>query len=365
MKVVHITPNYFDDSSRIGGGERYPTELASWMANVVDTTLVSFSTERESYCRDNLQVEVYPVKHLIRGSQINPLSFQYLLSIVRADVIHIHGINTIVSDLGCLTGSFLRKRVFVTDHGGGGNLVLNHKLPVFGGYRGAVAQSQFTLNRFPRELQKKGVLVKGGVNSERFCPDASLSKEKKILYVGRILHHKGINYLIEGFRILNRPDYQLKILGRVYSEQFYQDLKEMAMGLPVEFIDNADDQRLLHEYRTAKATVLPSVHTNCYGKYTPVPELMGFTLLESQACGTPVICTDAGAMDEFVDHGHTGFVVKQNSGEAIAAALNSLISLFQSEYAQFQANCREWIQPLSWSTIVQRHLELYQGNSIK
>jgi hypothetical protein len=179
MKVVHITPNYFDDSSRIGGGERYPTELASWMANVVDTTLVSFSTERESYCRDNLQVEVYPVKHLIRGSQINPLSFQYLLSIVRADVIHIHGINTIVSDLGCLTGSFLGKRVFVTDHGGGGNLVLNHKLPVFKGYRGAIAQSQFTLNRFPPELQKKGVLVKGVLIPSDSAPRHLYQKRRK------------------------------------------------------------------------------------------------------------------------------------------------------------------------------------------
>lgn len=42
MKVVHITPTYFDDSSIIGGGERYPMELASLMADVVDTTLVSF-----------------------------------------------------------------------------------------------------------------------------------------------------------------------------------------------------------------------------------------------------------------------------------------------------------------------------------
>jgi hypothetical protein len=42
MKVVHITPTYFDESSIIGGGERYPTELASWMSKVVDTTLVSF-----------------------------------------------------------------------------------------------------------------------------------------------------------------------------------------------------------------------------------------------------------------------------------------------------------------------------------
>lgn len=107
-------------------------------------------------------------------------------------------------------------------------------------------------------------------------------------------------------------------------------------------------------------TILPSVHTNCYGGYTPVPELMGFTLLESQACGTPVICTDAGAMHEFVDDGKTGFVVQQNSGEAIAAALRQLVNLSSLEYVECQMRCREWINPLSWLTVVQRHLDIYK-----
>lgn len=361
MKVVHITPTYFDDSSIIGGGERYTTELASLMADVVDTTLVSFSSKRRSHSQGNLKIELYPVKHFIRGNKVNPLAFRYLGSILGADIVHIHVINTLISDLGCLTASWLGKRVFVTDYGGGGDLVLNHKLPIFRGYHHAIVYSRFGLDFIPVELQKKAVLIKGGINTERFCPEASLKKENKILYVGRLLPHKGINYLIEAFRLLNDPDYKLTIVGRVYNEAFYQDLKELAIGLSVEFIHDADDRRLLHEYRTAMLTVLPSVHTNCYGGYTPVPELMGFTLLESQACGTPVICTDAGAMHEFVDEGRTGFVVKQNSGEAIATAMRQLISLSSSAYAEYQTHCREWIKSLSWSTVVQRHLDIYQG----
>ncbi|MGE3822559.1 MAG: glycosyltransferase, partial [Isosphaeraceae bacterium] len=37
-------------------------------------------------------------------------------------------------------------------------------------------------------------------------------------------------------------------------------------------------------------------------------ELMGFTLLEAMACGTPAICSNVAAMPEFVRHGETGFV---------------------------------------------------------
>ncbi|MFM6271642.1 MAG: glycosyltransferase family 4 protein [Dolichospermum sp.] len=361
MKVVHITPTYFDESSLIGGGERYPTELASWMSKYVDTTLVSFSPIRKSYTQGQLKIETYPVKHLIHGNKINPLSFQYLASILKADIVHLHHISTIVSDLACITASLLGKQVFVTDYGGGGSLVLNQKLPVFKGYKKAIIYSRYSLDYIPTDLQRKAVLIKGGIDTDKFSPQTSISKEKKILYVGRILPHKGINYLIDGFRLLNRPDYKLKIVGKIYSEEFYEYLKNLSDGINVEFLHNTSDDDLLNEYRTAMITVLPSVHTNCYGNYTPVPELMGFTLLESQACGTPVICTDAGAMHEFVDNGKTGFVVKQNSGEAISTALSQLINLSSWEYTEYQTRCREWIKPLNWSNVVQQHLDLYQS----
>ena len=365
MKVVHITPTYFDESSIIGGGERYPTELALWMAKKVDTTLVSFSAKRQTYKQGDLKIEIYPVKHLIHGNKINPLSFLYLASIFRSDVVHIHHIHTLVSDMACMTASLLGKKVFVTDYGGGGSLVLNQKLPVFKGYKKAITYSRYGLDYIPVELQKKSVLIKGGIDTDKFCPESALEKEKKILYVGRILPHKGANYLIDGFRILNRPDYKLMIVGRIYSEKFYDDLKNSAEGLNVEFVHNADDTQLLDEYRTAMVTVLPSVHTSLYGDYTPVPELMGFTLLESQACGTPAICTDAGAMHEFVDDGNSGFVVAQNSGEAIAESLNQIINLPPPDYLQYGLRCRSWVEALNWQTVVEQHLDIYGDKDIE
>jgi len=40
----------------------------------------------------------------------------------------------------------------------------------------------------------------------------------------------------------------------------------------------------------------------------PAPELMGLVLLESMACGTPVLCSTTGGMPEFVRSGQTGFI---------------------------------------------------------
>jgi glycosyltransferase involved in cell wall biosynthesis len=360
VKVVHITPTYFDEGSIIGGGERYPTELALWMSKKVDTTLVSFAAQRRSDQQGRLTVEIYPVKRLIHGNKVNPLSFRYLRSVWDGDVIHIHHINTLVSDMACLLASLMGKRAVVTDYGGGGGLTLNRRLPVFEGYQNAIAYSQFGLDFLPPGLREKAVLIKGGIDTKKFCPDGSLTREKKILYVGRILPHKGIDYLVEGFRQLNRADYRLRIIGRVYNQEYYEYLKQLAGGLAVEFVHDVDDQRLVREYRTAMATVLPSVHTSYNGNYTPVPELMGFTLLESQACGTPVICTDAGAMSEFVEHQRTGFVVGSNSGKAIAEALQRLCGASTQEYAAYIENCFKWVESLNWEEIVRKHLRVYE-----
>ena len=359
MKVVHITPTYFDDSSLIGGGERYATELALWMSRVVDTALVSFSSDRKSYRKDNLKVEIYPVKHLIHGNPVNPLSFRYLSSILQSDVVHVHHVHTLVSDMACLVASLLGKRAFVTDYGGGGSLTLNKRLPVFEGYQNAIAYSRFGLGFLPPELKRKAVLIKGGIDTERFCPNGTQKREKKILYVGRILPHKGIDYLIEGFRLLDRSDYTLRIVGRVYSEEYYEYLKRLSFGLNIEFVHDADDERLIHEYRTALVTVLPSVHTSYNGSHTRVPELMGFTLLESQASGTPVICSDAGAMSEFVLNEQSGFLVTQNSSSEISKALDRIINASGDDYSRYSRSCVEWAETLGWLGVVEKHLCAY------
>jgi glycosyltransferase involved in cell wall biosynthesis len=362
MKVVHISPTYFDEASIIGGGERYPSELALWMSKIVDTTLVSFSSERKTYYQDKLKIEIYPAKYLLQKSKLNSFNLGYIKQIVGADIVHIHHFNSLASAIGAFTADILHKSVYVTDYGGGSGLgwKLNQLLSVSKRYKNAIAYSAFGINQLPSELQPKKVLIKGGIDTDRFCLNHSVQKEKTILYVGRILPHKGINYLIEGFRLLNKPEYKLKIIGRAYSDRNYDDLQKLAEGWPIEFIHDADDQRLLREYQAASVTVLPSVHTTCYGDYSPVPELMGFTLLESQACGTPVICTDAGAMHEFLDNGKTGLIVKQNSGDAIASALDKLINLSMLNSEELRANCREWVQTLNWQTVVEKHLELYQ-----
>jgi len=250
--------------------------------------------------------------------------------------------------------------VFVTSHGGGGAFVLNQKLPIFRLYTGAVAQSEISQMHLPNVLRNKSVQIKGGVDLDRFKPGDSPRRRRTVLFVGRILPHKGIDVLIQAFSIISRHDLELKIVGRPYHKRYLEQLQKMVAGLNVSFYYDLTDEDIVHEYQQALVTVLPSVVQDCYGKINELAELMGFTLLESQACGTPVICTDAGGMKEFVKEGETGFVVPQNSPDALAQKIDKIYSLTKDQSDFFLKKCRDAMNPYGWSHVARQHLELYR-----
>jgi glycosyltransferase involved in cell wall biosynthesis len=151
---------------------------------------------------------------------------------------------------------------------------------------------------------KPVVMIKGGVDARLFTPPAVRPPRDRVLYVGRLLPHKGIDQLIEALP----PDLPLTCCGRPYHADYFARLRHLAAGKQVEFVTDASDAVIREMYSRAWANVLPSVYQDCYGQRYVAPELMGLTLLEGMACGTPVICSRVGAMPEFVRHGETGFV---------------------------------------------------------
>ena len=91
----------------------------------------------------------------------------------------------------------------------------------------------------------------------------------------------------------------------------------MAQGKQVTFDTHCSDVDLLNAYRSARCIVLPSVYESIDGQRHVIPELLGLTLLEAMACGTPAICTNVTSLPEIVEDGVSGFVVPPNDSAAL------------------------------------------------
>ncbi len=145
----------------------------------------------------------------------------------------------------------------------------------------------------------------GGVDTAKFSPDENVPRDGRVVYVGRVLPHKGVDDLVDAVG----EDLPLRVIGRPYDPNFMTDLRQLAAGKPVQFVQDADDAYIVNAYRAALCVVLPSVYRTRYGVESVVPELLGQTLIEGMACGTPAVCTDVASMPEVVEDGVTGLVV--------------------------------------------------------
>ena len=305
-KIAYLTPFYFDEASSLGGGERYPWNLAR---GVVASSGGEYEVEIISYGESSGRRELGPgISLRILEAAFEPphpidvASWELPDALADADLVHIHAAYTRSAELGILIAKHQRKPICVTDHGGYasslgdalGSLDLADRVLCYSDFG-----ASFYKTTTPIEI------VKGGVDTEAFAPPAGPRPDRdRVLFVGRLLPHKGIDVLIRALP----AELPLTVCGRPYFRPYYDYLRELAAGKRIEFVTDADDATIRDLYGRAWANVLPSVYKDCYGNAYQAPELMGFTLLEAMACETPAIASRVGAMPEFVRQGETGFL---------------------------------------------------------
>jgi glycosyltransferase involved in cell wall biosynthesis len=134
-------------------------------------------------------------------------------------------------------------------------------------------------------------------------------KPEYAAFLGRIAPEKGVDRAI---RIAGKAGLKLKIAAKVdnVDKDYYDTLiKPMIRDNPnVEVIGEIDD--------TQKPDFLSGAHAVIF----PIKwqEPFGLVMIESMACGTPVIAFDYGSVPEVIDNGITGFIVS-DVDSAVAA----------------------------------------------
>ena len=338
----------------MGGAERYALELARHMADVTPTALVTFGDADRTELLGRLRVHVIGRPWYVRGQRANPMALALFGRLNRADVVHCHQRFILCSSLSALGCRLAGRRVFVSDLGGGGWDVSGY-VATDGWYHGHLHISAYSRSVSGHNDNPRAHVILGGVDTERFSPDAAAPRDGGALYVGRLLPHKGVNDLIEAIP----PDLPLELIGQAYHATFLQRLQRIAEGKRVRIRHDCDDGALVRSYRRALCVVLPSVYRDLYGQETRVPELLGQTLLEGMACGAPAICTNVASMPEVVEDGVTGFVVPPNDPTALRERIVWLRDHPREARTMGEAARRRILEKFSWPRVVRRCLEIY------
>jgi rhamnosyl/mannosyltransferase len=178
------------------------------------------------------------------------------------------------------------------------------------------------------KFEEKCTVVPVGIDTQEFLPEkrpVELIEEirKKVgspfvLFVGRLIYYKGVQYLIEAFKMI-RSDVRLVIIGKGKLENDLRKLvDDLLLSDRIIFLEPQPYEVLKAYYWACELFVLPSVERS---------EAFGLVLLEAQACGKPAISTELGTGTSYANlDGVTGFVVPPRNPEALADAIEKLIS---------------------------------------
>jgi len=193
------------------------------------------------------------------------------------------------------------------------------------------------------------VKIAPGIDTEHFAPiDSSslrdslgLGDKKVIVSVGRLVHRKGQDRLIESMRAIVQevPTAHLLLIGEgPYRERLQALVRKYALDDHISFIGRIQYADLPHYICIGEIFAMPS-RSRFFGLEV---EGLGIVYLEASACGLPVIAGASGGAPDAVIDGTTGVVVDGLDNAAIAVAAINLLNNPAQARLMGQAG-RSWI----------------------
>lgn len=212
---------------------------------------------------------------------------------------------------------------------------------------------EFTRTAISAALSKEAahamVKIAPGIDVDHFRPvdaaslraELGLTNKKVIVSVGRLVHRKGQDHLVESMPAILKvhPDAHLLLVGKgPYLEHLAKLVAKNGLQDSVSFIGRIQYAELPAYICCGDIFAMPS-RSRLMGLEV---EGLGIVYLEASACGLPVIAGKSGGAPDAVIDGTTGLVVDGTNNDEIAQAAIALLS-DPSKAQQMGAAGRQWI----------------------
>ncbi len=176
--------------------------------------------------------------------------------------------------------------------------------------------------------------------------------EKLVLYVGRLVPQKGVEYLIRAMpRISWRfPESKFVIVGEGWMRGHLEWLADQSgQRWRTNFTGFISDEDLIALTKGADVMVVPSVY-----------EPFGIVALEGMAAGVPVVASQVGGLAEVVEHDKTGVWAYPRSPDSIAWGVERVLS--DTGYRDWLVkNATEAVKSrFSWEAVAKQTVEVYK-----
>lgn len=211
-----------------------------------------------------------------------------------------------------------------------------------------LAASTFTRNSLVEHGADPAAItvVPYGVDLQRFRPDPGRSapppeSKLQLLFVGRINQRKGVKYLLQALQRISPERVQLTVCGRVVdSLSLFQD-----SGLAIDIRPSVSAEELVRAYQAADLFIFPSI-----------AEGFAQVLLESLACGLPILSTTHTAAPDLITEGREGFIVEPRRPDLLVERITWCLE-HRAELFAMQQRARATAEQFTWERFRARAAE--------
>jgi len=201
-------------------------------------------------------------------------------------------------------------------------------------------------------FRHKCSIVPNGVDLDVFKPKSIKHSGRRILFVGRLIYYKGLQYLIKAMpEILEKvSDAKLVIVGDGPLKEEWKALaKRLKVDDKVEWRGKLSDEEMLGEYQKCDVFVLPSIYKT---------EAFGIVLLEAMACGKPCIGTNVSGTEFVLED--SGIAVDPEDEEQLSTAIVRVLT-DKKLASEMSRKGLAKVKEFDWKKIAEKVLSVYRG----
>ncbi|MDS3860202.1 glycosyltransferase family 4 protein [Thermosynechococcaceae cyanobacterium BACA0444] len=172
-----------------------------------------------------------------------------------------------------------------------------------------------------------------------FCPEP----EASLCWLGRISPEKGLE---DAVAAVNKTRTPLKIMGQLQDVTYWETIQASYPNAPIQYLGFKTTQEMQEILRKCRALLVTSRWVEAFGN----------VLIESLACGVPVIAYARGGPTEIIQDGQTGWLVRPDSVPGLIAGIQKLDQIsrqacrdqVEQDYALpvYGARVEQWLKNL-------------------
>ncbi|MEM2768730.1 MAG: glycosyltransferase family 4 protein [Candidatus Pacearchaeota archaeon] len=176
-----------------------------------------------------------------------------------------------------------------------------------------ITLNEFVKNKLKLLIKNKDIFVQ--LLFAPLTPNIlKIKRENFILFVGRIEHYKGLEYLIKAMSIVNKHfDVPLVVAGDGKERQKMENLAN-EINVNIKFLGKVTHNKILELYQKACIVCVPSLMDN-----SPL------VVYEAMSYGAPIIASNVGGIRDLINNNTDGLLVKPKNSKEIAEKIMLLL----------------------------------------